>query len=133
MTNFVTADQIMLHLVGDYCTQSDWMASGKTKAHLPAAVHAFVYSVPFLILGPSFVAWLTILVTHFFIDRYRLARHVVWLKNFIGPDGCNPPWEKCKDSFGYPPDRPAWMACRLLILCDNVCHIGINAAALRWL
>jgi hypothetical protein len=133
VTIFITADQVYLHAIGDYLTQSDWMANGKTKAHIPAAAHALVYSLPFLIFTPSLIAWLTILITHFFIDRYRLARYVVWVKNFLAPVGNNLPWSKCKDSFGYQPDRPAWMACWLMIIADNCLHIGLNAAALNWL
>lgn len=30
-------------------------------------------------------AWLVIFGTHFLIDRFRLARYVVWAKNFMGP------------------------------------------------
>jgi len=73
--------QLILHLIGDYVTQSDWMAQNKTKRFAPAAAHAVVYSLPFLLLGPSWLAFAVILVTHFLIDRYRLARFVVWLKN----------------------------------------------------
>jgi hypothetical protein len=81
--------QLILHLIGDYVTQSDWMAVNKTKADFPAFCHALVYSLPFIWLATSandpVLAWTTILVTHFFIDRFRLARYVVWAKNFIGP------------------------------------------------
>lgn len=81
----ITADQITIHLLGDYVTQSDWMASRKTQEHLPAFCHALVYSLPFLLFRPSLTAWLVIFVTHFFIDRYRLARYAVWAKNFLAP------------------------------------------------
>jgi len=30
-------------------------------------------------------AWLVIFSTHFLIDRFRLARYVVWVKNWMGP------------------------------------------------
>jgi len=73
--------QLILHLVGDYVTQSDWMANNKTKRFAPAAAHAVVYSLPFLFLRPSWAAFAVILVSHFLIDRYRLARFVVWFKN----------------------------------------------------
>jgi Protein of unknown function (DUF3307) len=74
---------LILHLIGDYVTQSDWMAQNKTKRFAPAAAHAVVYSLPFLLLKPSWTAFAVILVTHFLIDRYRLARYVVWLKNAV--------------------------------------------------
>lgn len=82
--------QLLLHLIGDYLTQSDWMATRKTQQHLPAFCHALVYSLPFWLLRPSLTAWLVIFATHFFIDRYRLARYVVWAKNFMSP----PVWWK---------------------------------------
>lgn len=128
----ITADQLTCHAIGDYILQSDWMANEKTKRHLPAAAHAFVYSVPFWVFQPSLIAWLIILITHFFIDRYRLARYVVWLKNFIAPPGSNAPWSDCVAT-GYPSARPLWLAVWLLIAADNILHIIINALALRYL
>ena len=84
-------EQLILHLIGDYLTQSDWMALNKTKSFLPAATHALIYSLPFLLLtglgGRGFLAWLVILNTHFLIDRFRLARYVVWAKNWMAPWG----------------------------------------------
>lgn len=130
----ITADQFLCHLIGDYILQSDWMAQNKTKANRPALVHAFVYSLCFVPLldwrhRTAIGSFLVIFSTHFFIDRYRLARYVVWAKNWIAPAGNNPPFEVCAAT-GYPPDRPAWMAVWLLIIADNVIHITINGLAL---
>jgi hypothetical protein len=77
-------EQLILHLFGDYVTQSDWMALNKRKSTPAALCHAFVYSLPFLLLtyGHGQFCWMTILWTHFLIDRYGLARYVVWAKNF---------------------------------------------------
>jgi hypothetical protein len=80
-----TATQIVLHAVGDYVLQSDWMANEKTKKSLAAWAHAITYALPFLLLRPSVWALLVILVSHFIIDRWRLARYVVWAKNFLSP------------------------------------------------
>lgn len=129
----ITADQILIHAIGDYILQSDWMANEKTKHWLPAACHALVYSIGFLFLKPSIAAWLAILGTHYLIDRYRLARYVVWAKNFLAPRGCNPPWSECVYSFGYPPERPVWMAMWLLVIADNILHVVINGLALKYL
>lgn len=128
----VTGDQILMHLIGDYATQSDWMASQKTQRSWPALCHATAYSAPFLLLNASLVAWLAILISHFFIDRYRLATYLVWLKNFLAPIGFNPPWETCKAT-GYPPEKPIWLSVWLLIILDNICHLCCNAIALRYL
>ena len=81
--------------------------------------------------------------SHFAIDRWRLARYVVWAKNRLAPWGrgelvnvgrrsgtgiCvekapravppNKPWSVCKAT-GYDPDRPQWMTVWLLIIADN--------------
>ena len=132
-------EQLLIHLVGDYVTQSEWMANNKTKRHWPALCHALVYSLPFLLIG-SLKAWSVIFVTHFFIDRYRLARYVIFLKNHIlrpqDIGAClhwfEEDWEDCKGT-GYPSATPAWLAVWLMIVCDNTMHLAINYAALRWL
>lgn len=128
----ITADQALVHMLGDYVLQSDWMATEKTKRHFPALCHALIYSLPFLVFRPSLTAWLVIFATHFLIDRYRLARYIVWAKNYLAPAGSNPEWSECTGT-GYPPDRPAWLAVWLLIIADNILHVAINGAALRWL
>jgi Protein of unknown function (DUF3307) len=125
----ITADQLLVHALGDYILQSDWMANNKTKHWWPALAHAAIYSLPFILFQPSAAAWLVIFGTHFLIDRYRLARYVVWTKNWLGP---NQPWKDCAAT-GYPADRPAWLAVWLLIIADNVLHVAINGAALSWL
>jgi hypothetical protein len=159
---FVSADQIVSHLVGDYLLQSDWMAENKTKSFKVACVHAFFYTLPFLLFRPSHAAIAVIIGTHVFIDHYRLARYVVWLKNWIGPRwlwaeykteingwqlyhggfegedhgpihrGATPPFSACRAT-GYPPDRPAWLTVWLLIIADNIIHILINGLALKYL
>lgn len=125
----ITADQLVAHAVGDYILQSDWMATEKTKQTFAAAVHAIAYSVPFFLLSPSYAAWSVIILTHFVIDRWRLARYLVWIKNWIGP---NRPWAECAAT-GYPNDRPAWLTVWLLIIADNVLHVLCNGLALAYL
>lgn len=164
----VTADQLLCHAVGDYCLQSDWMATEKTKRSLAAAVHALTYTLCFIPAAstwgqvswspltwiPQSVSWLALPVicsTHFAIDRWRLARYVCWAKNFIAPKHIevlypeghpeagkvrelvrNAPWSECSGT-GYDGGKPPWLAVWLLIIADNVMHVLINAAALRWL
>lgn len=125
----ITADQLVAHAVGDYILQSDWMANEKTKQSFAALAHAVVYSLPFLFLGPSIPALVAIIGTHFVIDRWRLARYVVWAKNWLGP---NRPWRECTAT-GYPPERPPWMSVWLLIIADNTLHVLCNALALAYL
>jgi hypothetical protein len=130
---FVTADQLAAHALGDYVLQSDWMASEKTRRPLAAWVHATVYTMVFIAwFHPGVLAALTILWTHCAIDHWRLARFVVFAKNFLAPRWRWWRWEECSET-GYHRDRPAWLAVWLLIIADNVMHVLINAAALRWL
>lgn len=128
----VTADQLVAHLVGDYVLQSDWMATRKTARMWVALTHAAVYALPFLALSPSLPALAVIVGTHAVIDRWRLARFVVWAKNFAGAPSTWRPWSDCAAT-GYPSERPAWLAVWLLIIADNTLHILVNGAALRWL
>ena len=57
----------------------------KTSRTSVALLHALCYSLPFLALGASLGAWLVIVLTHAAIDRYRLARYVVWAKEHLAP------------------------------------------------
>lgn len=127
---FLTADQILAHLFGDYIIQSDWMANEKGKRSLAAAIHAVTYTLPFLFLTQSLTALGFIAGSHFVIDRWRLARYVVWAKNLPYPG--SKPWAQCSAT-GYPDERPAWLAVWLLIIADNTLHLICNGAALRWL
>lgn len=116
-------EQLLLHLWGDFLLQSDWQALNKTKRSFPAVVHALVYSLPFLLLTQSWAALAVICGTHFLIDRFRLARYVVFGKNFLGWPW--PKWSDCSKT-GYPSDRPDWLTVWLLIAADNTLHLTIN-------
>jgi hypothetical protein len=119
-----TADQLVAHAVGDYLLQSHWMATEKTKQHAAAAIHAVAYSLPFLMITQSWPALAVITGTHFLIDRFRLARFVVWAKNGMrGP----------VTATGYADDVPAWLSVWLLIAADNILHVICNALAIRFL
>lgn len=76
---------LILHDVGDYLTQSDWMASEKTSKTVPALAHALVYTLPFLLVTTSPAALALIGVSHFAFDRFRLAKYWCWFKNFLAP------------------------------------------------
>lgn len=124
-----TANQIMAHLVGDYILQSDWMVKEKGSSNLAALLHVFFYTLPFLLITQAPLALGIIAGTHFVIDRWRLARVLIWAKNRPWPGSC--PWAECKAT-GYPPNLPVWMSTWLMILVDNVMHLLINGAAIHY-
>lgn len=141
----ITGDQLLCHAIGDYVLQSDWMANEKTKRSIAALCHVLTYGLPFLFLRPSVLAMIVIVSTHFVIDRWRLARYVVWTKNFLAPMSRNfgllfdgyqvmpsAKWASCSRT-GYPALTPDWLAVWLLIIADNVMHVAINGLALKYL
>lgn len=122
-------NQLLLHLIGDYVTQSHWMAVNKTKWFYAAWCHATLYSLPFLLIG-RYRAVFLIWWTHLWIDHYRLARYVVFAKNHLGWPF--PKWADCSAT-GFGSDVPVWLSTWLLIIVDNTMHLSINYAALRWI
>jgi hypothetical protein len=66
------------------------------------------------------------------VDRWRLARLLVWAKNQAAPARWRLPWRACTAT-GYPPQEPAWLTVWLLIVADNTVHVLLNGAALTWL
>jgi len=83
---------------------------------LPAFVHALTYSLPFLLLTPS-VYWLILFVSHFLIDRYRLAIYWIKLVN----------WNWSSTNFGYDEQKPSFISVWLMIIIDNTFHILFNS------
>lgn len=105
------------------------MATEKTKRWWPAIAHAVTYGIPFVLITQSPLALLVIVATHAVIDRYRLAKHVVWAKNQLAPAASRPG----HTATGYPDDTPPWLGVWLMIIADNILHMLINVAAIVWL
>ena len=125
--------QLIAHLIGDYLLQSGWMANNKTKRSFPAAVHACVYFLPFLVIfRPSLAATAVMIGTHFVIDRWRLARYVGFAKEFIAPPASWTAWSDCSET-GFHKATPQFLAVWLMIIVDNSMHLVINALALAYL
>jgi hypothetical protein len=114
----------LAHLLGDYVLQTHHQATRKTEAWGPALAHAATYTAAHLLVTRS--PWRLAIIggTHAVIDRYRLARHVVWAKNQLAPAAYRP----LHTATGYPEDAPPWLAVWLLIAADNTIHLSINAA-----
>jgi hypothetical protein len=120
---------LLAHLVGDYLLQTHHQAVEKVNRWGPALAHAATYTLAYAFVTQSWLALLVIGGTHAVIDRYRLAKHVVWLKNQCAPKAYRPG----HTATGYPEDTPPWLAVWLLIAADNVLHLLINTAAVAWL
>ena len=123
-------EQLILHLFGDYVTQTDWMAKNKINDIRVASVHALVYTLPFLFLTNSIYALLIICITHIFIDRFRIARYIIFMRNKITNWALK--WEDCNIT-GSHKSLPDWLAVWLMIICDNTLHLTINYLSLRFL
>lgn len=109
----------VLHLVGDYLLQNDWMAREKTRNSGVALAHATVYALPFLLVCWSWW-WVLLWLSHFFIDRYRLA--VWWIKLTN--------WNWQSREFGYGDEKPRYIAVWLMIIIDNTFHLLINSVSI---
>ena len=149
--------QFFFHLIGDYITQTSWMAVNKVKSWLAAVTHAFVYSAPFAMLG-SWQAWAVIFGTHAIIDRFSLAKYVIYAKNAVtdkrywpinqdskSTDFSTPFGEQftaygecyyresCMANFGYDPKTPQHISFLCYVVADNTLHLIINYLALKYL
>lgn len=126
----ITADQIMAHAVGDYVLQSDWMARHKPNRSLAALVHVVFYALPFLFLTQNPLTLFVIAGSHFIIDRWGIARYVIW--GWSRPWPGSRPLRECSRT-GHPPDLPDYMARWLFIIVDQIMHILINGAAITYI
>jgi len=105
----------LLHLLGDYILQTTWMANEKTKRFLPAFIHALTYSLPFLFITSGWW-WVILFVTHYFIDRYRLAVYIIKIRENN--------WNST--NYGFSDAIPQFLSMWLLFITDNSIHLFIN-------
>jgi Protein of unknown function (DUF3307) len=138
---------LLAHFVGDYIIQNQWMADHKTSQWGPALVHGFTYTIPFIFIVHSIPALLVIALTHAVIDRYRLAKYLIWFKNQLVPKASRYSWDPSYSpnsriklphelndpTTGFPQSVPKWMSVWLLIIVDNICHIVLNTLAIIFL
>jgi hypothetical protein len=100
------------------------MAREKVNRWCPALLHAGIYAAPFILAG-SWRAVVVIGLTHALIDRYRLVRFLLKLKEW-----------RFREYWGYVTDgahgKPAWMWVWLMIVADNALHLTVNYLALRY-
>ncbi len=119
-------EQLLLHLFGDYISQSSWMARHKTrntaKGYLACGWHATAYTLPFLLIG-SPASVFVIGITHFLIDKYRLAIYFMKIRDRT--------WTA--DNSGSSAETPPFMAVWLMVITDNTIHLIINFLSLKYL
>ena len=155
-------EALIAHLFGDYVLQSDWMANEKTKKNIAALAHVVTYTLPFVFITRVWRALLFIALTHFVIDRWRLAKYLVYMKNFLAPrntvalftgtvnvkewpsnvftDQNLRAWEETRwwhlwsecQPTGYHQSKPLWLTMWLLFIADNSMHLLCNHLALLW-
>ena len=118
-------EQGILHLIGDYLFQTDWMANNKTKKLLPAFLHALFYSGLFLLIA-SPLSVFVIFISHLLIDRFRLVKYILRIKEW-----------NFKNEWGYITEgkdaKPPYMWIWLMIIADNTLHLICNYFAIKYL
>ena len=119
--------ELIVHLIGDYILQTDKMAREKVIYWQMALLHAFCYTIPFLLITLSFTQLLFIFLTHAIIDHYRLAKYICFYKNQLHGDK----YELKDCPTGYPATHPLGLV--LLIITDNTLHLICNHFALNFL
>ena len=123
-------EQLILHLIGDYILQTDKMANKKVIDNYWAIIHGVLYTIPFILLTRSIYALSVICITHILIDRFRLVRYLIFIKNKITDFKLE--WNKCKTT-GYPLELPSWLAFYLMLTIDATCHLTINYLSIKYL
>lgn len=118
--------QFLLHLVGDYIIQNDWMAKNKKersiKGEIACQLHCVTYSLPFLIIA-SWPAVLLIYLNHYILDRTNIVAKFLALRNGVSHI----------KNFGFSEDRPFVITIWLLIITDNTFHLLFNYLILKYL
>jgi len=120
-------EQLLLHLIGDFILQNDYVATNKkNKGLLGLCIcicHGFLYTVPFVIfLDLSITCALVICVTHVIIDRTIITTRFLAWRNSTS-----------LTNFGFSDERPAHLTLWLNIITDNTFHLIINFLAIRYL
>lgn len=130
--------QLILHALGDYLIQNDYMALNKKKkgwhGHIACQIHCITYALPFWYFYGIKVAF-GVYLSHFIIDRYHLIEMFLAIRNGL----IKKPWTDeagCRhsiayqlahvDNFGYSPERPVLITVWLYIIVDNIFHVLCN-------
>jgi len=122
----IKMEQLLLHLFGDYVLQNDWMALNKKNRGLTGLLacltHCILYGLPFLLIT-NYIAVLSIILTHFIIDRTNIVAKFLAIRNNV--DNI--------DNFGFAKNRPFALSIWLLIITDNTFHLIINYLLIKYI
>lgn len=92
-------EQFILHLIGDYLVQNDWMALNKKKmtwlGELACQIHCISYSLPFLFIT-SWQAVLVIYLSHYLLDKTNIVGWFLAIRNGVFN----------VENFGFGKERP---------------------------
>lgn len=117
--------QLLLHLIGDFLIQNNWMALNKKNkgwgGTLACFTHCTTYALPFLFVGSPFQVFL-IGLTHYIIDRWHLIDWYIAIHNF----------RTNTENFGYGDGRPVFLTLWLNIIVDNTFHLILNYLILTY-
>lgn len=117
--------QLLLHLLGDYFLQNDWMALNKSKYNLlgwyTCLLHCWLYAFPFGMYYQSWSIFTLVFATHFLIDKFGLAVYVTRLMNWN--------WD---GYLGFDEDRPKFITVWIHIIRDNSMHIACNYFIIKY-
>ncbi len=123
-------EQILLHGLGDYIIQTDWMAQNKKKpgwhGFKACFIHCLTYSLPFLLIT-SWQAVLLIFLSHFLIDRYKWLDYLLAWKNNVRLEN----GKLDISNFGFKKERPFAISIWLYIATDNILHLICNYYILK--
>lgn len=127
---------LLAHFIGDYVLQNNAMAKYKTSNTKVAFIHGFIQGLLLEIVVMAFypntiwwVVYTIFLITwlsHSYIDRYRLAKPIIWAINQIAPKSERYPWYKAKENNGHSFGTPNYMSNWLMIIFDNTLHLTIT-------
>lgn len=118
--------QLILHLIGDYIIQNDWMALNKKKfswkGELACQIHCITYALPFFFIT-DWLGVLLIYLSHYAIDRTNVIAWFLAVRNGVFH----------VKNFGFGEERPFVITIWLYIITDNIFHIVGNWIILTYL
>src|ERR1700733_13764368 len=114
-------NELIAHLFGDYVLQNHWMANKKTSSSIACLIHVFLYTICFLFVTRSIGSLAIISSTHFFIDRFSLAKK--WPEIYGKTSNCFIYF--LIDKVKHIEPAPAFISVWIAIIVDNTFHLLI--------